>query len=137
MLFKANFNYQAWIKELPIEAEDEDEAMEKLRKMTLEEICECVTNEYIDEGYVKDSAIDDVDLKQSEWKTKVRVYEVEFLDDDGNELHPEGAEPYYYLTLDTTDKDDLEDLITDELADELDLDPAEIRHFKYDVIKEY
>ena len=56
--FIMDFALDAWIRNLEIEADNVDEAKEKLFRMTVEEI--------ISEGYVQDSDIKNLDVTQVE-----------------------------------------------------------------------
>lgn len=58
MIFTFDFNLSAWIQDLKIEAENYDEAMEKLRTMSAYDI--------VDEGYVKNTDITDLDYTTDE-----------------------------------------------------------------------
>jgi hypothetical protein len=53
-----DFVCEAWVQCLEVEADNLDEAKEKLGKMSLEDM--------IDEGYIKDTAIKDLDYEVEE-----------------------------------------------------------------------
>lgn len=56
--FSFDFNLSAWVSSLEIEAEDYDSALEQLKAMSLEDI--------VDQGYVKDSEITDLECYEDE-----------------------------------------------------------------------
>lgn len=116
MIVNLDFNLNAWIKQLTLEAPSEKEAIEKLMHMSLEEIIEAgaIIN--------SDLKISDIDTEVSEYDLVVQVSEIEY------DLDPEimDASVIEYLkaflprerTLtirSVTDSDDVEDLIKDEL----------------------
>lgn len=53
-----NFDLDAWIRNIEIEADSEEEAMEKLNAMTFEDI--------VDQGYCKMFDIENVDVESDE-----------------------------------------------------------------------
>lgn len=56
--YEFDFSLDAWITGLKIDADSEEEAKEKLSKMSVDDI--------IQEGYVKDYAIKDLDVEEGE-----------------------------------------------------------------------
>lgn len=133
MTVNLNFNLEAWIKSLNIEATSEEDAIKKLMSMTLAEI--------IEEGAVVDSA-----MKFTEIETEVREYDlVVSVTDITYDLDPEVMDTSVieYLkgllptkrtfTLEGISSDDeIEDRIRDEIYGETDYDAAD---FKYDVLE--
>lgn len=133
MIVNLNFNLEAWIKSLNIEATSEEDAIKKLMSMTLAEI--------IEEGAVVDSA-----MKFTEIETEVREYDlVVSVTDITYDLDPEVMDTSVieYLkgllptkrtfTLEGISSDDeIEDRIRDEIYGETDYDAAD---FKYDVLE--
>lgn len=133
MIVNLNFNLEAWIKSLNIEATSEEDAIKKLMSMTFAEI--------IEEGAVVDSA-----MKFTEIETEVREYDlVVSVTDIAYDLDPEVMDTSVieYLkgllptkrtfTLEGISSDDeIEDRIRDEIYGETDYDAAD---FKYDVLE--
>lgn len=116
MLVNLNFNLNAWVKQLTLEALSEKEAIEKLMHMTLEEIVEAGAIVH------SDLKISDIDTEVPEYDLVVQVSEIEY------DLDPETMDTSVIeylkaflpnertLTLrGVTDSDDVEDLIQDEL----------------------
>ena len=74
MKVKFNFNLQAWIQDIDIEADSMEEAENKLYRMTVEELIEA--------GYIHTSDLDDVEGEIVEQDYKVKVYNIEFDPED-------------------------------------------------------
>ena len=70
MKFKMDFNLQAWIQGIEIEAISEEEAKEKLARMSVEDI--------ISEGYVKDNDIDSVDATVVSKTISVKATDIQY-----------------------------------------------------------
>lgn len=133
MTINLNFNLEAWIKSLNIEAISEEDAIKKLMSMTLAEI--------IAEDAVVDSA-----MKFTEIETEVREYDlVVSVTDITYDLDPEVMDisVIEYLkgllptkrtfTLEGISSDDeIEDRIRDEIYGETDYDAAD---FKYNILE--
>jgi galactitol-specific phosphotransferase system IIB component len=133
MTINLNFNLEAWIKSLNIEATSEEDAIKKLMSMTLAEI--------IAEDAVVDSA-----MKFTEIETEVREYDlVVSVTDITYDLDPEVMDisVIEYLkgllptkrtfTLEGISSDDeIEDRIRDEIYGETDYDAAD---FKYNILE--
>ena len=128
-----NFNIEAWVKQLSIEASSEKEAIEKLMRMSLGEIIEA--------GAIVDSAINykDIDAEISEYDLVVQVSEIEY------DLDPEIMDASVIEYLKTllpkeqtvtlrgvTDSDDVEDLIKDELLGNTDY---EAKSFEFQIVE--
>jgi hypothetical protein len=109
-----NFNLNAWIKGVEVEATSYKEALSKLHQMTFDEL--------IETGFSKDFTIEDVDGSITERIVKVKVYDIEY---DVEEDDYESPEDYIQfinslpttlrLTLAVEPDDDIEDLIADEI----------------------
>lgn len=56
--FKFDFNMSAWIQDVEISAESYEEAKKEFDSMTVEDL--------IDEGYIKDFSITDLDVEEGE-----------------------------------------------------------------------
>ena len=74
MKVKFNFNLEAWIQDVEIEADSIEEAENKLYRMTVEELIEA--------GYIHTSDLDDVEGEIVEQDYKVKVYNIEFEPED-------------------------------------------------------
>lgn len=133
MVVNLNFNLEAWVKSLKIEASSREDAIKKLMDMTLGEI--------IEEGAVVDSdlKITDIDTEVKEYDLVVAVSNIVY------DLDPEimGASVIEYLkgflptsgtmTLSSVENDDdIEDLIRDELYSETNYD---VTSFDYKVLE--
>ena len=70
MKVKFNFNLEAWIQDVEIEADSMEEAENKLYGMTVQELIEA--------GYVHTSDLDEVEGEIVEQDYKVKVYNIEF-----------------------------------------------------------
>lgn len=133
MIINLNFNIEAWVKQLSIEADSEKDAVDKLMHMTLAEIVEAdaiidsVTN------------IKDIDTVISEYDLVVKVSKIEY------DLDPEVMDiqviEYLKTILPTeqtitlrsvTDSDDVEDLIKDGLLSENDYD---VKSFDFQILE--
>lgn len=133
MTVNLNFNLEAWVKSLNIEATSEEEAIKKLMSMTLAEI--------IEEGAVVDSnlKITDVDTEVHEYDLVVSVSDITY--DLDPEVMDTSVIEYLKGLLPTkrtftlsgiSSDDEIEDRIRDEIYGETDYDAAD---FKYDVIE--
>ena len=74
MKVKFDFNLQAWIQGIEIEADSIEEAENKLYRMTVEELIEA--------GYIHTSDLSDVESEIVEQDYKVKVYNIEFDPED-------------------------------------------------------
>ena len=120
MIVNLNFNLEAWIKHIDIEASSEKEAVDKLMKMTLAEIVEA--------GAIVDTAMSykDIETEVSEYDLVIQVSKVEYdLDPDTMDTavieYLKNFLPKE-LTINlhgVTDFDDLEELIKDEILREV------------------
>lgn len=63
-----DLNLQAWVKGITITAENQEQALEELKKMSIEDL--------IEEGYVRDFELSDIDCSSDEDEDE------EELDDD-------------------------------------------------------
>ena len=107
MKVKFDFNLQAWIQDVEIEADSIEEAEEKLYRMTVEELIEA--------GYVHTSDLFDVEGEIVEQDYKVKVYNIKFEPEDILE---------YGMDKDLPEEDDIleftfKDIRTDRKYDEL------------------
>jgi hypothetical protein len=109
-----DFNLNAWIKGVEVEATSYDEAIEKLHSLTFDEILET--------GFSKDFSIDDIDGTVTERTIKVKVYDIDYDVEEDDYSNPEtyiqvinSLPDTLTLTVVTEPNDDLEDLIADEI----------------------
>lgn len=72
--YSFDFNLQAWIQGIEIEADSYEEAESKLYRMTVEELIEA--------GYIHTSDVEDVDVEILEADYKVRVFDIEWEDEE-------------------------------------------------------
>ena len=74
--FKLNFNLEAWIAELEIEAETEEEAIEQLTNMDLLDI--------VQQGYDKEVDIRDIESELIEAEYTIQVDNITYDEDEYN-----------------------------------------------------
>ena len=118
--FRLDFNLDAWIQNVEVEAENEQDALSKLSSMTVED--------FIREGYVHswDFSDCDVDLIESEYRIKVFDI-VSFIEEDQPTV-PDTI----VINVTWREGDDLEDLILSELEWKLDIP---ISTFDYTIVQ--
>lgn len=107
MKVKFDFNLQAWIQDVEIEADSIEEAENKLYGMTVQELIEA--------GYIHTSDLYDVEGEIVEQDYKVKVYNIQFEPEDILE---------YGMDKDLPEEDDIleftfKDIRTDRKYDEL------------------
>lgn len=112
-----DFNLSAWIKGVEVEATSYEDAVSKLHQMSLDEILET--------GFSKDFTISDVDGQVVEKQVKVKVYDIEYDVEYGDESDYESPEAYIQfinslptslrVTVTVEPNDDIEELIADEI----------------------
>lgn len=137
MIVKFNFNLEAWIEGVEIEADSEEEAREKLYRMNAQELIEA--------GYVNTSDVDDVEGEVIEKTLKVRAFDIEYdIEEDDYEDKEDYIQIINSLPTEleveiTVDKDlakyhlDEEDLIADEITLETN---RLVKTFKYTILEE-
>ena len=137
MIVKFNFNLEAWIEGVEIEADSEEEAKEKLYRMNAQELIEA--------GYVNTSDVDDVESEVIEKTLRVRAFDIEYdIEEDDYEDKEDYIKIINSLPTEleveiTVDKDlakyhlDEEDLIADEITLETN---RLVKNFKYTVLEE-
>ena len=137
MIVKFNFNLEAWIEGVEIEADSEEEAREKLYRMNAQELIEA--------GYVNTSDVDDVEGEVIEKTLRVRAFDIEYdIEEDDYEDKEEYIKIINSLPTEleveiTVDKDlakyhlDEEDLIADEITLETN---RLVKTFKYTILEE-
>lgn len=132
MKVKFNFNLEAWIQEVEIEAGSIEEAKNKLYSMTVEELIEA--------GYVHTSDLDDVEGEIIEQDYRVKVYNIEFDPEDILEYGMDKDLPEEDDVLEFTFNDirverefsDLSDYISDTIFDKYGIEPT---NFDFDIVE--
>ena len=133
MVVNLNFNLEAWVKSLKIEAASREDAIKKLMGMSLSEI--------IEEGAVVDSnlKITDIDTEVKEYDLVVAVSNIvydldpEIMDTSVIEYLKGFLPTSGTMTLSGVENDDdIEDLIRDELYSETNYD---VTSFDYKVLE--
>lgn len=133
MVVNLNFNLEAWVKSLKIEATSREDAIKKLMDMSLSEI--------IEEGAVVDSnlKITDIDTEVKEYDLVVAVSNIVY--DLDPEIMDTSVIEYLKGFLPTSgtmtlsgvaSDDDIEDLIRDELYSDTNYD---VTSFDYKVLE--
>lgn len=129
--FRLDFNLQAWIQGVEIDANSMEEAENKLYRMTIDELLE--------EGYIHTSDLSDVDIEVVEQDYKVRVYNIVFDPEDILEYGLDRDLPDEDTVLEFEFKDvrvekeyeELEMYISDTIFDTYGLDPD---RFDFDIL---
>lgn len=132
MKVKFNFNLEAWIQDVEIEADSMEEAENKLYRMTVEELIEA--------GYIHTSDLDDVEGEIVEQDYKVKVYNIEFDPEDILEYGMDKDLPEKEDVLEFTFKDirtdreyeELQGYIDDELFNMFKMFAT---NFDFDIVK--
>ena len=110
-----DFNLNAWIKGIEIDADSYEDALAKLHGMSFEELVEL--------GYSKEFKLDDVDGYVIEKTVKVKAYDIEYsieeedydsLDEYTQVVNALPSE--LVLEIRVEPDDDLEELIADEIT---------------------
>ena len=137
MIVKFNFNLEAWIEGVEIEADSEEEAKEKLYRMNAQELIEA--------GSVNTSDVNDVEGEVIEKTLRVRAFDIEYdIEEDDYEDKEDYIQIINSLPTEleveiTVDKDlakyhlDEEDLIADEITLETN---RLVKNFKYTILEE-
>ena len=132
MKVKFNFNLEAWIQDVEIEADSMEEAENKLYGMTVQEL--------IEEGYIHTSDLTDVEGEIVEQNYKVKVYNIEFEPEDilefgmDQELPDENTVLEFEFKDIRTDReyDELQGYIDDELYSRFRMFPT---NFDFDIVE--
>ena len=137
MKVRFNFNLEAWIDGVEIEANSEEEARDKLDQMTFREL--------VEEGYDRNFTTSEVEGKVIEKTLKVRAFNIDYdIEEDDYEDKEEYIQIINSLPTEleveiTVDEDlskyhlDEEDLIADEITMKTDW---LVKNFNYTVIEE-
>lgn len=131
--FKLDFNLEAWVRSLEVEADNEDDALAELYKMSISEI--------IEKGYVNDYSTNDVDVevisKSYEIEVIIKKWNDKYLDnEDDVELAKYDSLPEVAnITLeDLSGNESLEVAIEDELEYEFDFRPED---YTFKILREF
>jgi hypothetical protein len=115
MKVKFNFNLNAWINGVEIEADSEEQAKEILFGMTFSELLE--------DGYCKDFSIADLGAEVVERTLKVKAYDITYSIEEDDYESPEeynqivnSLPDSLVLTVVLSPEDDLEEAIADEIT---------------------
>jgi hypothetical protein len=115
MKVKFNFNLNAWINGVEIEADSEEQAKEILFGMTFSELLE--------DGYCKDFSIADLGAEVVERTVKVKAYDITYSIEEDDYESPEeynqivnSLPDSLVLTVVLSPEDDLEETIADEIT---------------------
>lgn len=110
-----DFNLNAWIKGIEVDADSYEDALVKLHGMSFEELVEL--------GYSKEFKLDDVDGSVIEKTVKVKAYDIEYSIEEEDYDSPDeytqvvNALPSeLVLEIRVEPDDDLEELIADEIT---------------------
>jgi len=137
MKVRFNFNLEAWIDGVEIEANSEEEAREKLYQMTFREL--------VEEGYDRNFTTSEVEGEIIEKTLKVRAFNIEYdIEEDDYEDKEEYIQIINSLPTEleveiTVDEDlskyhlDEDDLIADEITMKTDW---LVKNFNYTVLEE-
>lgn len=109
-----DFNLNAWIKGVEVEATSYEDAVAKLHQMTFDEL--------IETGFSKDFTISDVDGRVVEKQVKVKIYDIDYDVEEDDYFNPEeyikviNSLPTTLTAILTVEPNDLiEDLVADEI----------------------
>jgi hypothetical protein len=109
-----DFNLNAWIKGVEVEATSYEDAVTKLHQMTFDEL--------IETGFSKDFTISDVDGQVVEKQVKVKIYDIDYNVEEDDYFNPEeyisvinSLPTTLTATLTVEPNDLIEDLVADEI----------------------
>lgn len=109
-----DFNLNAWIKGVEVEATSYEDAVTKLHQMTFDEL--------IETGFSKDFTISDVDGQVVEKQVKVKIYDIDYDVEEDDYFNPEeyinvinSLPTTLTATLTVEPNDLIEDLVADEI----------------------
>lgn len=137
MKVRFNFNLEAWIDGVEIEANSEEEARDKLYQMTFREL--------VEEGYDRNFITSEVEGEVIEKTLKVRAFDIDYdIEEDDYDDKEEYIQIINSLPTEleveiTVDEDlskyhlDEEDLIADEITMKTDW---LVKNFKYTILEE-
>ena len=120
-IFRLDFDLDAWIQNVEIEAKDEQDALNKFSGMTVEEL--------VQQGYVHSWNFSDCDVTLIESDYRVRVRNIVAFDPDEQFQVPDSL----IITVSWKETDDLDELIMSELEWQLNMP---ISSFEYDILSD-
>ena len=127
-----DFNLNAWIKGIEIDADSYEDALAKLHGMSFEELVEL--------GYSKEFKLDDVDGYVIEKTVKIKAYDIEYSIEEEDYDSPDeytqiinSLPSELVLEIRVEPDDDLEELIADEITYKTNW-PVE--HFSFMILEE-
>ena len=133
MIINLNFNIEAWVKNLPVEATSEEEAVQKLMGMSLAEI--------VEEGAIVDSEmkITEIDTSVEEYDATVEVTDIEYdlesedmADSVKDYLRGRLPKELTFTIRNVKENEDLESYIEDEISYRTDY---ETKSFKFQILE--
>lgn len=126
--YSFDFNLEAWIQGVEIDADSYEEAESKLYKMTVEELIEA--------GYIHTSDVEDVDVEILEADYKVRVLNIEWEDEETAELLELLPKSVKEMTIKDIDVSDEYDNIKREIQDQLEIQyDRGVIYFDFEIIE--
>lgn len=126
--YSFDFNLQAWVRFLEIEADSYEEAVNKLLKKDVSELIEL--------GSVQDSDLDDIDVEILEADYKVRVFDIEWEDEEVAELLELLPKYVNEMTVKDIDVSDEYDNIKREIQDQLEIQyDRDVIYFDFEIIE--
>ena len=126
--YSFDFNLEVWIQGVEIEADSYEEAESKLYRMTVEELIEA--------GYIHTSDVDNVDVEILEADYKVRVFDIEWEDEETAELLELLPKYVNEMIVKDIDVSDEYDNIKMEIQDQLELQyDRDIVYFDFEIIE--
>lgn len=127
-----DFNLNAWIKGIEIDADSYEDALAKLHGMSFEELVEL--------GYSKEFKLDDIDGYVIEKTVKIKAYDIEYSIEEEDYDSPDeytqiinSLPSELVLEIRVEPDDDLEELIADEITYKTNW-PVE--HFSFMILEE-
>ena len=132
MKVRFNFNLKTWMRNVEVEADSYEDALEKLYRMSLSDMLE--------NGMDDETDIDDIDGEILEKTLKVKVYDIEYDIEEDDYENPEDYNEILHrlpteldLTVTVEADQDEDEVIADEITYETDW---LVRNFKYIIIEE-
>lgn len=126
--YSFDFNLQAWVRFLEIEADSYEEAVNKLLRKDVSELIEL--------GSIQDSDLDSIDVEILEADYKVRVFDIEWEDEETAELLellPKSVNEMIIRDIDVSDEyDNIKMEIQDQLEIQYDRD---VVYFDFEIIE--
>lgn len=126
--YSFDFNLQAWVRFVEIEADSYEEAVNKLLRKDVSELIEL--------GSIQDSDLNDIDVEILEADYKVRVFDIEWEDEETAELLellPKSVNEMLIRDIEVSDEyDNIKMEIQDQLEIQYDRD---VVYFDFEIIE--